>query len=452
MFKKLLSNLPFNPSLIGEVSFYARRMQDETAVRRTGVIFIVLAMFIQVFAIMSPPEPTLAESNNDVIRGGFSSREQAVNYCRTNTQGFAVVLFYHGISCDTLGQASIQNIKSTAYNKQLRSMGRNPQGPKIARTGKPTGETKVNIGGTNYYMRNLWAWDSRASSTYKMLVMKNVHGQTIMIMFSCANIVTVGHYTPPAPKPQPKPQPPQKPAPPKDVCPNIIGIQSTFEECDVCPNVPGTQSTQDECYPCPEAETNESDTACMKMTKTASNETQNIPEADGTLAEANDVIVYTLTTRNDGNQAIKDFIVEENMSDVLEYATIVNLDGGEIDDRHVVYWPKEDIAAGATLVKKITVKIKDPVPQTPVSASDPGSFDMIMTNVYYGNAVNIKLPSSVAKTTELTVQTLPETGPGTALAAGFAITAFASYFFARSKLLAKELAIVKTDFTSSGGL
>lgn len=448
MFKKLLSNLPFNPSLIGEVSFYAQRIRSEAVIRRTGVIVMLLAMLIQAFAILSPPEPTLAESNSDVVRGGFSSREQAVNYCRSNTQGFAVVLFYYGISCEILAKSSIQNIKSTDYNKKLRSMGRVPQGPVISRTGKPTNESTVNIGGTNFYMRNLWAWDSRASSTYKMLVMKNVHGQTIMIMFSCANIVTIGEYTPP--KPKPKPEPP-KPTPPKDVCPNIPGVQSTVEECDVCPNVPGIQSDQSECYPCPEAESDDSSTACLEMLKTASNETQSIPNADGTLANANDIIVYSLSTTNKGSQTVKDFIVEENMSDALEYANVVDLDGGEIDDKQVVRWPKADIAAGSTLTKKITVQVKDPIPQTPVSASDPGSYDMTMTNVYYGHSVSIQLPPSVAKTTELTVQTLPETGPGTTLAAGFAITALISYFFARSRLLAKELQIVRTDYTSTGG-
>ena len=444
MFKKLLSNLPFNPSLIGEVSFYARRMHREEAVRRTGLVFIVLAMLVQVFAVVSPPEPTLAESNNDILRGGFSSREQAVNYCRMNTQDFANILAYYKVSCEALANASTHTVRSTDHNNQLHSMGRVPQGPTIARTGKPTGEYSVMINGTEYFMRNLWAWDSGAYSSYKMLVVQNTQGQTIKIMFNCGNIVTIGKYTPPPP--------PKTPEKPKDVCENLPGDQYTKEECDVCPNAPGEQTKKSECYPCPEAKKNNSTTACLVMTKTASNQTQGISSADGTLAKANDVIVYTLTSKNTGTQAIKDFVVEENMSDVLEYATVVDLHGGKIDDKGVVVWPKENIAAGATLAKQITIKIKDPIPQTPVSASDPGSFDLVMTNVYYGNSVNIKLPQSIAKTAELGVQTLPQTGPGTALAIGFAVTAFVAYFFARSRLLAKELDIVKTDFTSAGSV
>lgn len=451
MFKKLISNLPFNPSLIAEVSFYAKRIHNESSVRRTGVMFMVLAMLIQLFAIVSPPEATLAESSNDIIRGGFTSREQATNYCRSNTQSFADILSYHGIDCEKVASASIQTIKSTDYNKQLRSMGRNPQGSKIVRTGKETNETTVRIGGKNYYMRNLWSWDSGSYSSYKVLVMKNAHGQTIFILYNCGNIATIGTYSPPVPQ-TPKPVP-QKPLPPTDVCPNVPGLQLTQDQCDVCPNVPGIQTNQNECYPCPAAKNDTAITACMKMKKTASNKTQNITNANGTVAHPNDIIIYTITSENHGNQDIKDFIVEENMSDVLEYADIVDLGGGSIDESNkTVVWPKENIVAGTTLSNTITVKIKDPIPQTPVSTSDKGSFDMVMTNVYFGSSVDIKLPPSIVKTTELTVQSLPETGPGTALTAGFAITAIFSYFFARSRLLAKELDIVKSDFVTSGSV
>lgn len=447
MFKKLLSNLPFNPSLIGQVSFYARRVHAEESVRRSGFVLLALALVVQVFAVISPPEQSLAESNNDIVRGGFSSREQAVNYCRMNTQGFAEILAYYQVSCEAVANAQTATIRSTDHDHQLHSMGRVPQGPTIARTGKPTGEYGVMINGTEYMMRNLWAWDSGASSSYKALIVQNAQGQTIKILYNCGNIVTIGRYTPPPP-----PEPPKQPEPPKDICANIPGTQTNKEECDVCPNVPGEQTNQNECYPCPEAETDSSASVCLRFDKTASNKTQGISEADGTTAVSNDEIVYTLSVRNTGNQPVKDFIVEENMTDVLEYADIVDLDGGTKDDKHVVSWPKEDINAKATLSKKITVKIKDPIPQTPVSASDRSSYDMNINNVYYGKAINIKLPQSLGKSVELGTQSLPETGPGTTLLLGFAVTVFAGYFFARSRVMAKELDIVRTDFRSTGGL
>lgn len=446
MFKKLISNLSFNPSLIGQVAFYAKRMHREQSLRRLGFVFVALALVLQMFAAISPPEPTLAASNNDIIRGGFSSREQAVNYCRSNTRSFGRILSYYKISCDDLARATTKNIRSTDHGGRLHSMGRVAQGPRMARNGNPTGEYSVMIGGIQYFMRYLKAWDSGPYSTYKVLQVRNADGQTIYILYSCANIVTIGKYTPPPP---PKPKPPE---PPKDVCPHLPGVQTREEECDICPNLPGIQTNPDECYPCPEAEDDDAITACLEFHKTASNQTQGIDDANGTLAQAGDVIIYTLSATNKGTQPVQDFIMEENISDILEYAGIVDLDGGDIDSDNNVVWPKENIAAGATLEKKITVRVKDPIPQTPASASDPGSYDLTMTNVFYGTTVQIKLPGSVVKTTEYVTQTLPETGPGATLTIGFVMTAIVAYFFARSRLLAKELDIVRTDFASTGGM
>lgn len=445
MFKKLLSNLPFNPSLIGEVAFYAKRLHRESALRRTGFVLLALAIAIQIFAVASPPEPTLAESNNDIVRGGFSSREQAVTYCRSNTQDFANILAYYKVSCEALASGATKTIRSTDNGKALDSMGRVPQGSVIARTGKPTDEYSVMINGTEYFMRNLWSWDSGSSSTYKVLEVKNSDGTSIMILYNCGNIVTVGKYTPPE---KPRPQTPE----PKDLCSKIPGTQTNKAQCDVCPNVPGEQTNKDECYPCPEAKNNDATTACLELTKTASNPTQKISDANGTMAFANDTVLYTLKVTNKGTQAVKGFVIEENMSDVLEYAEITDMHGGQKDDKQIVRWPKQDIAAGTSIQKQISVKIKDPVPQTPISASDPASFDLVMTNVYYGTSVSIKLPSGTVKSTEAVVQSLPSTGPGTTLAVAFGVITVAGYFFARSRLLAKELSIITTDFSSTGGL
>jgi hypothetical protein len=91
----------------------------------------------------------------------------------------------------------------------------------------------------------------------------------------------------------------------------------------------------------------------------------------------------------------------------------------------------------------------NPIPATPASSSDPGHFDLTMTNVY-GNSITIKVPGSVTKTTEVVTTSLPNTGPGETLIAGFFMTVVIGYFFARSRLMAKELAIIKTDYSSGG--
>jgi uncharacterized repeat protein (TIGR01451 family) len=197
MFKKLLSNLPYNPSLIGQVSFYAKRLHSEERVRRLGFMFVALAFVVQMFAFVSQPEPTLAESGNDILRGGFTTRGEAVQKCRDNHQDFAEILQYYELDCSIVSGASTVSLKSTAYNKQLDSLGRIPQGDSIYRpiTGvtNPTDEYTVQIPGAgSLYMRNLWAWDSYSYSTHKALKMTNKSGQTVFLLYSCGNIVTIG--------------------------------------------------------------------------------------------------------------------------------------------------------------------------------------------------------------------------------------------------------------------
>jgi hypothetical protein len=203
--------------------------------------------------------------------------------------------------------------------------------------------------------------------------------------------------------------------------------------------------------PCLEEE-NSDETECLILSKTARNDTQDIENADGTVAQAGDTIVYTLSTKNTSKGTeVKDYVVEENLIDVLQYADIINLGGGKLDDYGVARWPATSINPGETLSRKIVIKIKDPIPSTPISTSDPGSYDMKLTNIY-GNTINVKLPPNIVKTTEYVTTELPNTGPGETIAVGFVILTGSGYFFMRSRLLAKEADLIKEEFAIAGGV
>jgi len=343
------------------------------------------------------------------------------------------------------------------------------------------GEQPVNVPGVGrMYVRHFWSLNHDPS--YKALKVKDSAGRTAYILFSCGNLVSIGVPTPPpAPKPEPKPVPPTTPqdvCPNKpgvqtnpqecDVCPNLPGVQTTPEECDVCPNKPGvqtnpqecdvcpdkpgTQLDESDCKPCEDSQTKNDLTACLEYSKKATNITQNLSDANGTTANPNDTIVYTLTTANNGEIDIKDYHVNEGLGDVLDYADVVDLHGGTIDEYKNVTWPKTTIKSKSSVENKITVKVKSEIPQTPASSSDSQHYNMMMTNVY-GNVVEIKLPQNLTKTVELVTTTqLPNTGPGTSLIIGFSLTMIIGYFFARSRLLAKEMDIVRLDFNSAGGV
>jgi uncharacterized repeat protein (TIGR01451 family) len=481
MFKKLLSNLPFNPSLIGQVSFYAQRIHRETAVRRMGFVMIALTMVLQMFAVFSPPQPTLANSSSDLIDGGFTSKAEAVSHCRQNTRHYKDIVNHYGITCADISDASTVRISPHDYNNRLHSMGRLAYGV--------SGETPVRIPGTGtLYLRHFWSLNH--GTNYKALTGTTKYGMKFFILFDCGNLVFIGIPTPPkvceynkdllASDPkcfQPCPVPGKSNIPkssPDCVAPcpyegkKSLPINSPqcFEPCPVdgksdiprssaecfepCPYNNTIAKNSPDCKPCEDAQTRSDLTACLRYKKSARNVTQNISDANGTTAKAGDTIEYTLSTSNVGKETIEDYVVNENISDVLDYADVVNLHGGTLDSEKVVSWPKKDIGDNQTITNTITVRIKNVIPNTPASSSDPAHFDMKMVNVY-GNAVEVKLPADIVKTTELVTTQLPNTGPGTSLVIGFSLAMIIAYFFMRSRLLAKELDIVRADFGTMGG-
>lgn len=527
-FKRLVSNLPYNPSLINQVAFYGKRLKQETSIRRIGFAFIALTLFVQMFAVIAPPTPSLAEDpNNDIITGGFDNVDQAVLMCIDGNRDFGTILAHYNITCDNVAAATTELIQSTNDGGKILSMGRLAYGL--------PGERAETIAGRTYYMRYLWGWDNGGSpTTYKVLQGLSNTGKTFYILFNCGNVSIIDE--PPAPPPPP-PVTPEKfadcsimlinynsgtsvkknteivvrgqvtggnlpagttadltyeyvnantgaqVAPPivtkgvvfkdgiaidpanrtftvkdsgkydfrlsatydggKEVRGSREGkcISTIFVETDVCPEIPGDQTKESECKPCPEAPDNKP-IACLVFAKTARNDTQNIENADGTVAKAGDVITYTLSAKNTGKATVKKFVIAENISDILDYADVTDFHGGSIDKENMVRWPAADIKPGETLTKKLTIKVKSPIPQTPVSSSNPGKFDLTMTNVYHDTTVNIKLPPTVIKTTEQLTTTLPNTGPGANMMIAFGLTSVVAYFFYRSRLLNKELNLV----------
>jgi hypothetical protein len=436
MFEKLLSQLPYKPGLARQMSFYSRRMRQEAGIRRIGMVFIVLAFFIQFFAILSPPQPTVASSNNDLINGGISGPGDAANHCNNNTQHFKNILENYGITCQQVANARTVNINSNGQDYY--SFGRIPQGF--------NSEQPVNIPNLGtIYVRKLSAWGHNV--TYKALQLSASTGKSFWILYQCGNLVSIGVPSPvnqnagvgnnqPVTNPQSgvgNNQPVSKPRP---------------GPATPTPTPPGTPVTPQPPADCEKDVSSANPTACLAISKTAANTTQKLPDANGTTAQAGDVIVYTLYAKNtaDGG-SLKQYVFRENLSDVLDYADIVDLHGGTLSSDGIASWPATDIEHGATASKQITVKVKSPIPQTPVSASDPNRFDLIMTNVY-GNAININLPGSAGKSVEAVGTSLPNTGPGTNLLIGSAIVIIAGYFYSRSRLLTKESRLALQEGTS----
>ncbi len=229
--------------------------------------------------------------------------------------------------------------------------------------------------------------------------------------------------------------------PEPEKCPWDSSLLKDDEECvepEVCPTNPALPPNDPEC-----GEPN-----IFKL-KTVKNVTQGIDDAHGTVANGGDTLVYTLIIENDGTATEKGFVIRDDMSDVLQYANLVDYDGGSLSESGtVISWPKVDIAAGEIIEKTITVKVKSPIPDTPVAASDPLAFDLRMENAY-GNNVTVDLPESLPKLVEGAVTELPNTGPGLNALVSTLFIGMVTYFYFRNRLIAKELRMIRNEFTGS---
>ena len=108
MFKKLVSNLPFSPSLVGQLGFYARRLKKEEALRRLGLIFTAFALIIQSVAVFNPPESANAANATDMCPGVTANAAGAkkIKDCyNNNTRHYKDILTFFGITKDKLWKA-----------------------------------------------------------------------------------------------------------------------------------------------------------------------------------------------------------------------------------------------------------------------------------------------------------------------------------------------------------
>jgi uncharacterized repeat protein (TIGR01451 family) len=484
VFKKLVSNLPFNPSLIDQVAFYAKRLHKDALARRLGFIMMCLVMLVQMYAVISPPQPTLAQSANDVILGGISSADDAARLCQNNSGGFKDILERLDITCDNLAASTETTIDSKAYDGKLMTVGRLAYGK--------TGETPLGVKGKTVWMRPLKHWD-HGSSKHQALEGTSRTGKKFYIVKSCGGVTVVD----PPPAPAPKCEWNQsilasdprcfqacpvggkesiakndancfEPCPYESTgyggsandpecfepCPfaNKQSIARSSAQCfDPCQYNSEISSDDPSCQPCEASFSSDNQTACLLLSKVVRNDTQGQKDANNRTAKPGDTLTYSLSVTNRGSQKVDSFIVQENISDTLDYAVVSNRNGASVDDKGVLAWAATAIEPGQTIAREFSVTVKDKLPNTPRSASDPNHFDLTMTNVY-GNSVSITLPASTIKVVEAATTTLPSTGPGSSLLIGFVGTTVIGYFFARSRLLAKELVIIKQDYSASGGL
>jgi uncharacterized repeat protein (TIGR01451 family) len=189
------------------------------------------------------------------------------------------------------------------------------------------------------------------------------------------------------------------------------------------------------------------------LTKQVKNITQNLKGENALQSKvrAGDLLEYTLVTYNGSDHPVTGYVVKDFIGDVTDYADVdysfLGEQGGTYDKQSKeIIWTNQQINPRQSTTKKFRVRMKNPLPSTNKPSAASTNFDCKISNEY-GNELTMNVQCPAAKV----IETLPNTGPGSAVMITFGIASFSGYFLARNGLLSKELFILRRNYGSAGG-
>jgi len=197
-------------------------------------------------------------------------------------------------------------------------------------------------------------------------------------------------------------------------------------------------------------------TSTFKLTKSVKNISQLVANANNTTAMPGDRLEYHLKVTNSG-KATGAFTMQDNLSDVLEYADLIDTGGGTlakqdkntpVEDVNTITWPTISIKPGQTIEKIVAVKVKSVIPSTPESPGNQESYNCRMVNDFAGNHTTISVDCPTPKAVETVVKQLPHTGPTENMLFAGVVLAVVVYFYARARQTKKEVRLIRRDLNS----
>lgn len=407
MFKKIISNLPFSPALVGQLGFYARRLHSEAATRRLGLIFVILALIVQSLAVFQPPESANASSASDMVSGGLGqSLNNFLSPYDSNTRNLKDIMDYAGITRDEIASAKFS---SWQVDDKL-SWGFVPH------YSYAQGERQHDVGPniTTIYSRPLKLW-YKSTTQISGWVGNSKKLGWFAIMQTCGNLVT-NTVPPPA-------------IPPK--CIVNSQLLASDENCRPCPGNSTLWISDVSCVP------------NIVKSKTATNISRGFVDASKITADIGDQISYTITVANSGLSPTSTKL-EDNLSDLLDYSTLIDSGGGTLSTTGILSWPDITLGPNDTQTRTFVIRLLDSIPLTAQGISNLTSYDCVMTNTF-GNSININVTCPTPKLIEKVVTELPKTGPTENMIFAGIILAVTTYFYARTRQLEKEIHLVRKN-------
>ena len=180
--------------------------------------------------------------------------------------------------------------------------------------------------------------------------------------------------------------------------------------------------------------------------KTATNVSQGFVGAISTTAFANDQISYTITVENTGLIPASTKL-SDNLSDALEYATLIDNGGGTLDKTtKILSWPDVTLSSKSKQTRTFVIRLLEIIPATAKGSTNTSSYDCIMTNSF-GNSIDINVDCPTQKIIENVAKELPQIGISENMVFAVIILVLTLFFYARTRQLQSEIRLIRRDIS-----
>ena len=330
MFRKLVGNLSFSPSLVGRLSNYAKSLKKQKKMRLIAVYMSILALFLQMFVIILSKNNNILTHESNILYGGVMNKEDFIRRYKQNDLSIRALLSSIGISKNNIETANSENILPNHHIYKYH----------IARVALPNISNKYySIPGldTTLYVSKI---DTINNTEPALLGVASSIGN-FAILLNSGDILTEN-----------------LPKNAYDLYPNNVDIKTTINN----------SSAQD---------------------------------YKNTTISPNSLINYTIDVKNILDKNIS-FTTSTYIGDILEYADVVNISDGDIDDNKTIHWINKNIPQNSSVQYSFSVRVKSQIPTT----AQNSSFDCKITSTLPGDK-SLNIPCSIIKQMELKLHKLP---------------------------------------------
>ena len=369
MFRKLVGNLSFSPSMVGEVAKYAKFLKRQKKLQLISIILLTVALLLQIvgFYVSGKKTPSVHESN--LIYGGISSRQDFIKRYSKNDLSIRGLLSSIGISSSDIN--NISNASLTAHTK--------PYAYHIARTPTP-GHSQ------SYYI---------------------IPGSEANLFVSDVN-------------------------PDLAIEPSLSGYSDSVGNFTILLSSGDllVQKLPKNAYPLYK------DNIVINTTIT-NNTSHNLNDV-----KPNTLLIYTIEAKNTSDKGVE-FYTSTYIGDLTEYADIVDISGGMLDDnKTTINWVRQDLEPDKNTTHTFTVRTKPNTPTTSQNPALPYSYDCNMDIIAPG-AQTVRIDCPIIKKTELYLHKLPRLSANIIFFTTLTLLLLAVISYLRTHLYYEEIRLVR---------